>query len=52
MSEYFPKPSSAKNIDLANIKSEVDKLGIYKLKRLLIILNSSKSKVDKLDDVN
>ena len=39
----------AKNIDLASLKSNVDKLDIDKLKNVPTNLNSLKSKVDKLD---
>ena len=39
----------AKNIDLASLKSNVDKLDIDKLKNVPAKLNSLKSKVDKLD---
>ena len=41
--------SFAKNIDLANLKSDVDKLDIDKLKHVSSGLSSLKSKVDKLD---
>ena len=40
---------SAKETDLANLKSDVDKLDIDKLKNLPTNLISLKSKVDKLD---
>ena len=36
-------------IDLASLKSNIDKLDIDKLKNLTTILNNLKSKVDKLD---
>ena len=63
MSEYFPKPNFlearnaarvdtsdfAKKTDLANLKSDVDKLGIDKLKNVPTNLSNLKSKVDKLD---
>ena len=39
----------AKKTDLANLKSDVDKLGIDKLKNVPSGLNNLKSKVDKLD---
>ena len=39
----------AKKVDLANLKSSVDKLGIDKLKNVPTNLNNLKSKVDKLD---
>ena len=39
----------AKKDDLANLKSEVDKLDIDKLENLPSCLNSLKSKVDKLN---
>ena len=38
-----------KKIDLANLKSDVDKLDIDKLKNIQINLSNLKSKVDKLD---
>ena len=38
-----------KKDELANLKSEVDKLDIDKLEKLLSGLNSLKSKLDKLD---
>ena len=41
--------SFAKKVDLANLKSDVDKLDIDKLKNLPTNLISLKSKVDKLD---
>ena len=41
--------SFAKNIDLANLKSDVDKLDIDELKHVSSGLSSLKSKVDKLD---
>ena len=40
---------SAKKVDLANLKSDVDKLDIDKLKNAPSNLNNLKSKVDKLD---
>ena len=60
MSEYFPKPKSlganvkfelylsnyAKKTDLANLKSDVDKLDIDKLKNVPCCLSSLKSKVE------
>ena len=39
----------AKKTDLANLKSDVDKLGINKLKNVPSNLSNLKSKVDKLD---
>ena len=39
----------AKKIDLANLKSNVDKLDIDKLKNVLSGLSSLKSKVGKID---
>ena len=39
----------AKKVDLASLKSNVDKLGIDKLKNVPSNLNNLKSKVDKLD---
>ena len=39
----------AKKIDLANLKANVDKLYIGKLKKVSNSLSSSKSKVDKLN---
>ena len=41
--------SFAKKFDLANLKSDVDKLDIDKLKNVPINLSSLKSKVDELD---
>ena len=41
--------SFAKKTDLANLKSDADKLDIDELKNVLSNLNNSKSKVDKLD---
>ena len=41
--------SFAKNIDLANLKSDVDKLDIDELKHVSSGLSSLKSKADKLD---
>ena len=38
-----------KKVDLASLKSEVDKLNIDKLKGVQTVLNIFKSKVDKLD---
>ena len=65
MSQYFPKPyetkTDIKNIlhigtssftlksNLASLKTEVDKLGINKLKSLPNNLSNLKGKVDKLD---
>ena len=40
---------SAKKVDLANLKSDVDKLDIDKLKNAPSNLNNLKSKVDKLN---
>ena len=42
-------PSFAKKIDLANLKSDVDKLEFDRLKNVPTNLNNLKSKVDKLD---
>ena len=39
----------AQKVDLANLKSDVDKLDINKLKSIPTCLNSLKGKVDKLD---
>ena len=41
--------SFAKKTDLANLKSDVDKLDIDKLKNVAANINNLKSKVDKLD---
>ena len=41
--------SFAKKTDLANLKSDVDKLDIDELKNVPSNLNNSKSKVDKSD---
>ena len=41
--------SFAKQVDLVNIKSNVDKLDIVKLKNVPSNLSSLKSKIDKLD---
>ena len=41
--------SFAKKVDLANLKSNVDKLDIVKLKNVPTNLSSFKSKEDKLD---
>ena len=41
--------SFAKKVDLANLKSNVDKLDIDKLKNVPTNLTNLKSKVDKLD---
>ena len=41
--------SSVKKTDLANLKSDVDKLDIDELKNVPSNLNNLKSKVDKLD---
>ena len=38
-----------KNVDLANLKSNVDKLDIDKLKNVPTNLTNLKNKVDKLD---
>ena len=40
---------SAKKVDLADLKSNVDKLDIDKLKNVTTNLSNVKSKVDKLD---
>ena len=39
----------SKKVDLASLKSNVDKLGIDELKNVLTNLNNLKNKVDKLD---
>ena len=39
----------AKKVDLASLKSDIDKIGIDKLKKLLMGLSNLKSKVDKID---
>ena len=39
----------AKKVNLANLKSDVDKLGIDKLKNVARNLSNFKSNVDKLD---
>ena len=39
----------AKGTDLANLKSDVDKLDIDRLKNVPTSLNSLKSKVDKIE---
>ena len=39
----------AKTVDLANLKSDVNKLGIDKVKNVPTNLSNLKSKVDKLD---
>ena len=60
LSNYVPEADSknatgvdtsdfAKKTDLANLKSDVDKSDIDKLKNLPTKLNNLKSKVDKLD---
>ena len=43
------KSKFAKKVDLANLKSNVDKLDVYKLKNVATNLSNLKSKVDKLD---
>ena len=40
---------NAKKVDLASLKSNVDKLDIDKLKNVPTSLNNLKSKVDRLD---
>ena len=45
----FDTSNFAKKTDLANLKSDVDKLDIDKLKNVPINLSNLKSKVDKLD---
>ena len=45
----FDTSSFAEKVDLANLKSDVDKLDIDKQKNLPNELNNLKSKVDKLD---
>ena len=39
----------AKKVDLANLKSNTDKLDVYKLKNVLNNLSNLKSKLDNLD---
>ena len=39
----------AKKVDLASLKSDIDKIGIDKLKKLLMGLSNLKSKVDKIN---
>ena len=48
---FFDKKASkfAKNVDLANLKSNEDKLDVDKLKNVPINLSNLKSKIDKLD---
>ena len=46
----FDTSKFAKETDLANLKSEVDKLDIDKLKNVPIALSRLKSNVDKLDN--
>ena len=46
---WVDAPSFAKKIDLANLKSDVDKLEFDRLKNVPTNLNNLKSKVDKLD---
>ena len=41
--------SFAKKVDLTNLKSDVDKVDIDKLKNVPTDLSSSKAKLDKLD---
>ena len=48
-STYVDTSKFAKKVDLANLKSNVDKLDIPKLKNVPSNLNNLKSKVDKLD---
>ena len=38
-----------KKVNLANLKSDVDKLDIYKLKNVPINISNFKSKVDNID---
>ena len=45
----FDTSKSPKKVDLANLKSEVDKLDIDNLEKIPTGLNSLKSKIDKLD---
>ena len=42
-------PSFAEKVDLANLKSNIDKLDIDKLKNIPTNLSNLKSKVEKLD---
>ena len=46
---WVDAPSFDKKIDLANLKSDVDKLEFDRLKNVPTNLNNLKSKVDKLD---
>ena len=45
----FDTETFAKKVDLANSKSDVDKLNTHKLKNVPTNLSNLKSKVDKLD---
>ena len=45
----FDAPEFARKVDLANLKWDVDKLGITKLEIVPTNLNNSKCNVDKLD---
>ena len=45
-------PKFAKNVDLANLKSNVEKLDIDKLNNVQTNLSNSTNKVDKLDADN
>ena len=49
LSNYVDTSKFAKKIDLANLKSNVDKLDTDKLKNVLTNLSNLKGKVDKLD---
>ena len=49
MQQVWKYENLLKKVDLASLKSEVDKLGIDKLEKVPTGLNSLKSKVDKLD---
>ena len=49
LEEQMLKLNFAKETDLANLKSDVDKLDIDKLKNVPTGLNSLKRKVDELD---
>ena len=49
MQQVLIQPKFARKVDLASLKSEVDKLDIDKLEKIPTGLNSLKSKVDKFD---
>ena len=46
---WIDTPSFAEMVDLANLKSNIDKLDIDKLKNIPTNLSNLKSKVEKLD---